>query len=776
MRRVVFLLCLFISVSYAQKFKLCDVSKAESPLLSVNQSYHLKTLYGPFVEAHGQSDKQFIPTNIHPFIYAAHKAYAEHRPLTISPDGIWLLISQGALSHLAAHSKEYKEFSASIQNNKMLILDDPAFTSNSKSEWPKLINFFTKKLQSNSSKLVASHYAPSFSTTDINVKNAFKVCQLSTRSEQFQFGLFSLCGIPEILLEGNTADWQKISSKLQQLNQIGMKDWVDHLKPIIEEFIAASQGKVDKSFWNSFYKFNNECGDASVSGWILNFFPYAANGNMRHFVQAKSSDILKYIPDSDPNMSFTSGRNYLPFVWKHEGQSSKMRIEAGFMGVSQDPQTLALKAEINWAVIKRPADGHISIWQQNVVREGSISKKKLSAAYSATYIDINSFENESDSGLKQLKLLEYAIVKGKVKGAFLKQLTSLPNFKALELQNWNIESDFFPYISKLKNKSFIFSQDLNSEFFKFLPETSNTLIFKNCLVKADYFANIRVSTIENIEFYNCTFEENTFRELQKLKDSLLSLSIHKSESISEHDLSKVNVLSKLKTLSIKSCKLSTLPLFKLPNLESLNLSSNRLSDLKSIQSLPSLKYLNLANNRIDGKVEFSSFKNLEHLIIHHNQVNSIKADLKHLLTLDASSNKLQTLPHTGKSRLTKLIVEKNQINKAHLPTALAETLEYLSLEQVKLNRDNAVSIGSMKNLKYLSLKNCSLSNEGIQELTKIPKLNTLRLWTNKDLNDLCKDNILALFHKGTDISIFDCGFSAKTMDDFAKLRERLKVN
>lgn len=775
MRGVLILLWCFVSVSYTQNFKLCNVSKADSPLITVDQSYLLKTLYGPFIEAHGQSDKRLIPTNIHPFIYAAHKSYAEHRPLSISPDGIWLLISQGAISYLANHSEEYKEYSSSLKGDFKLVLDDLEFSSNGDNEWIKLIDKFNKKLSSRTSSQLEPFYSPSFSTTDLNIRNAFKICQLSSQSEQFQFGLFSLCGIPEITLEGTTEDWLKIAAKLEQLKRIGMFEWADHLKPIIEEFIEASKGNVDKTFWNSFYKFNNECGDASISGWILNFFPYNTKGDLRHFIQAKSSDILEHVPDSDPNMSFPSGRNYLPFVWRQKNNSAKMRFEAGFMGISQDPKTLALKAEINWAVVKRPASGNISVWQQNVVREAAVSKMKLSAAFSATYIDIDGFINEEDSGLENLKLLEYAIVKRPVKGAFLRQLTKLPNFKALELHDWNIDRQHLPYISKLKNSSFIFLKPVNNEFFKYLPNTTKTLIFKNSKIKADYFTSISVA-IERIDFQNCTFEDGALRELEKIGSSLRSITIHKSKELSSLTLQQLSSIKNLKSLTITSCKIDSIPEFHLPKLEFLDLSTNKLSSIENIQKLISLRYLNLANNRISDIKDFNHFPKLEQLILHHNEISVLKIDLEHLSILDVSSNKLETLPLIGKNKLVRLIVEKNQIDKATLPSSLHETLEYLALERVHLNRKNAISISSMKKLKFLSLKNCDLTNEDINELGKLNQLSTLKLWTNKNLDDQCKGNLISLFKKGANISIFDCGFSSIAMDEFAKLRESLKVN
>ena len=63
-----------------------------------------------------------------------------------------------------------------------------------------------------------------------------------------------------------------------------MAEWVDALLPIIDEFIATYQGKVNLKFWDMCVKAHpsrsSGGGDAlatsnGLSGWVLNFFPYS---------------------------------------------------------------------------------------------------------------------------------------------------------------------------------------------------------------------------------------------------------------------------------------------------------------------------------------------------------------------------------------------------------------------------------------------------------------------------------------------------------------------
>lgn len=44
------------------------------------------------------------------------------------------------------------------------------------------------------------------------------------------------------------------------------------------------------------------------------------------------------------------GLSSTPFVWKDFNTDYNMQFYAGFMAVSQNPETLALRPEIGWAV------------------------------------------------------------------------------------------------------------------------------------------------------------------------------------------------------------------------------------------------------------------------------------------------------------------------------------------------------------------------------------------------------------------------------------------
>ena len=132
---------------------------------------------------------------------------------------------------------------------------------------------------------------------------------------------------------------------------------------------------------------------------------------------------------------------------------------------------------------------------------------------------------------------------------------------------------------------------------------------------------------------------------------------------------------------------AVLPLLRLPNLVSVDLSDNRLETFgghpaADSASTPTLKSLNLSRNRLHEAPDLAAFPFLRHLDLSHNSLACVQRTLEHLprlRTLDVSHNFLRAVPR-GPS-LTHLDVSSNKIETLHVQS----TLTYLDA------RDNAIS-------------------------------------------------------------------------------------
>ena len=97
---------------------------------------------------------------------------------------------------------------------------------------------------------------------------------MNTFKEYFSFICKTSCGIPEIKLEGTVDDWKQLCERALGLAQFDLQWWIDPLKIILDQFVAAKEGHVNKDFWSSIYKVRHGSGDPYISGWIIGLFPY----------------------------------------------------------------------------------------------------------------------------------------------------------------------------------------------------------------------------------------------------------------------------------------------------------------------------------------------------------------------------------------------------------------------------------------------------------------------------------------------------------------------
>lgn len=140
--------------------------------------------------------------------------------------------------------------------------------------WYSLIDGFAAETKKYTNGDFYSFFVSEFSTTTAIDKTAYQVTMLEGFKKGFEYVGDTGCGIPSIHLSGTPQDWKLILRKLDMLNNIGLENWSNILRPIISEFINASERKVNRVFWKEIYKNASEYNGFYISGWIIKFFPY----------------------------------------------------------------------------------------------------------------------------------------------------------------------------------------------------------------------------------------------------------------------------------------------------------------------------------------------------------------------------------------------------------------------------------------------------------------------------------------------------------------------
>ena len=217
------------------------------------------------------------------------QAYADHRPLVLSPDMVWLIISQGFSRYVNAHTEEMRDLLVfhegkmelvTISNNNILLPNG---------DWKLLLNDFSACIAKNTKGELADLMTANFSTTGITERIASQVSLMDVVKKYFIYTRISAsCGIPSITLKGSPEDWQKVLDKVCSLKKYNLEKWASDLEDILKEFVKASKGNHNTSFWQSIVKkrridqimAGNGClidpkKITYLDGWFLKFFPNA---------------------------------------------------------------------------------------------------------------------------------------------------------------------------------------------------------------------------------------------------------------------------------------------------------------------------------------------------------------------------------------------------------------------------------------------------------------------------------------------------------------------
>ncbi|MBS1955511.1 MAG: DUF4419 domain-containing protein [Cyanobacteria bacterium SZAS-4] len=315
-----------------------------------------QTVGEPVLACSGYNSEVVANTQYHALIGAVHIAFAEHRPLVLSPDAIWITILQGLAMHVHIYAEELRSTFVSHDGRKPIVVDSNIDTDSPESAWEWVINEFAERLGDQvvgSSTLVSD-----FSTTGVVEKLVSQVCLLDVFESYFEYILYSGCGFPEITLTGSEDDWMRLRQKIELLQPFKVDLWLPHLREIADHFCMAMRGEADISYWQDMYKQTNNYGYDLVNGWILKLIPYLQN-------QVTGTwDVLNPLlcdPERYPASLYGAKTDQLPsgmsvvpltVIDKRTMLKRRMEIIGGFVGIEQDPDTFAVQPKIGWAIRK----------------------------------------------------------------------------------------------------------------------------------------------------------------------------------------------------------------------------------------------------------------------------------------------------------------------------------------------------------------------------------------------------------------------------------------
>ena len=225
-----------------------------------------------------------------PFFTGMVRAFADHRPITLSPDVIWMLISQAFSHDVNAAPEKFRDKLVDFDGKMDLIVQSKYPLYHPDFDWTEVVDGFAAQIDANTKNDVAKLITADFSTTGTVERMASEIVLMETTKSFFEFIImYAGCGFPSITLTGTVEDWQSIVDKTARLQELGAGKWTKDLKPILKEFVEAAKGNPNQSFWQDIVMKNTPdrlrggaCSfekTTELDGWFLKFMPYDKEGN-----------------------------------------------------------------------------------------------------------------------------------------------------------------------------------------------------------------------------------------------------------------------------------------------------------------------------------------------------------------------------------------------------------------------------------------------------------------------------------------------------------------
>jgi len=291
------------------------------------------------------------------FMEVVIRAFDGHYPLIIRPDDLWLVLANGFASHVEENAETLRHNFVSHEGKKVLVVNaDHLVMGQTKPEdWERdIFPSFSTQIRQNTIDKVHSVIATPFSTSTATDIAAHEITLMAAMKKYFDYSVCTMCGIPWIELQGTLEDWQSLYQRAEQMCGLMLpetgKDWFAVLGPVLKEFINAYSGKVNLSFWESICKrVLHGQGSGSyetINGWVTLLYLKLAKYHQPWMLMTSDSGPE---PDTFPNIVSTT-----PVSWTYYGQLYELHFHAGFFGIYQDIETLALQSVIGWAVTHDP--------------------------------------------------------------------------------------------------------------------------------------------------------------------------------------------------------------------------------------------------------------------------------------------------------------------------------------------------------------------------------------------------------------------------------------
>ena len=293
------------------------------------------------------------------FYQSIKYAYENHKGLVLSPDMVWLTISQGFARYVNAHPEELRHQLVNHEGQMDLVVQTHQNVLKGDANWDQLVNEFAEEIAKYTKEDIAQTLRADFTTTTLAERVASQVTLMESVKMYFRYIVMRIsCGIPHVTLTGTPEDWQKVLDKTRKLNVSGLEKWAKSLEPILKEFILTAKGQSNAKFWKGIVKKQSvnklKGGGCSfktptqLDGWFLKLFPNEEGKTLDQIYHTQDMPAeyvrvpLKYI-DIDSETG-------------EKKEEADLELWAGFVGAIEDTLKNTVTPKIGWMVRRAESD------------------------------------------------------------------------------------------------------------------------------------------------------------------------------------------------------------------------------------------------------------------------------------------------------------------------------------------------------------------------------------------------------------------------------------
>lgn len=324
----------------------------EAPVL-VSTIDALQLITKTAIEACSTPDKKILPCDQHALFAASLEAFNEHRPLVLSPDILWLSILHGVAYHVQENSEEMRSKFVNFQEKKTIeVRRDDFIKGSPNNPWPEVFPEFAAQIQEYIGNDNYDRLIVPFTTTGPVEQASMDCALMDIVKNYFEYLFRTCCGTPSITFEGEPKDYETIIEKTDSIGKAyDMEWWTEHLTEtltLIHDFVGGkSDGEKLRHDW---FNKGGASGGPYFNGHVIRFFPYLKNHNenYRNPYLNNNENCSFFRGISSDNVP--QGLRSVPFTWEYFNNKIPMKFLTGFVGITYNEETHAVRPEIGWGI------------------------------------------------------------------------------------------------------------------------------------------------------------------------------------------------------------------------------------------------------------------------------------------------------------------------------------------------------------------------------------------------------------------------------------------